>query len=174
MQTHQIQWFLFKIHHNACNWKLYCVEIQHRQKQIRNALHTIKITPNLLFAYQCTSGKFIRLPNRIEKNRFGSENRIESKLCPNWNAVLQTNVRLCLVSSVSSFLHKADTKYFLSHSMLSWLIVTACLRFKRLLKARCKKDFLHRVKSKNRESERRWTQLISLLIYYFCLFTIER
>jgi len=27
--------------------------------------------------------------NRIEKNRFGSENRIESKLfCPNWNALL--------------------------------------------------------------------------------------
>jgi len=43
------------------------------------AMH-IKITPNLLFEYQCTSGKFIRLPNRIEKNRFGSENRIESKL----------------------------------------------------------------------------------------------
>jgi len=30
-------------------------------------MHTIKITPNLLFEYQCTSGKFIRLPNRIEK-----------------------------------------------------------------------------------------------------------
>ena len=27
-----------------------------------------------------SSGKFIRLPNRIGKNRFGSENRIESKL----------------------------------------------------------------------------------------------
>jgi len=35
------------------------------------AMHrpTIKITPNLLFQYQCTSGKFIRLPNRIESNR---------------------------------------------------------------------------------------------------------
>ena len=45
-------------------------------------MHTIKITPNLLFEYQCTSGKFIRLPNRIEskKNRFGSDIRIESKL----------------------------------------------------------------------------------------------
>ena len=53
-------------------------------------MHTIKITPNLLCEYQCTSGKFIRLPNRIEsKNRFGSENRIESKLfCPSWNALL--------------------------------------------------------------------------------------
>jgi len=30
-------------------------------------MHTIKITPNLLFEYQRTSGKFIRLPNRIEK-----------------------------------------------------------------------------------------------------------
>jgi len=43
-------------------------------------MHTIKITPNLLFEYQCTSGKFIKLPNRIEKNRFVSENHIESKL----------------------------------------------------------------------------------------------
>jgi len=30
-------------------------------------MHTIKITPNILFEYQCTSGKFIKLPNRIEK-----------------------------------------------------------------------------------------------------------
>jgi len=36
--------------------------------------------PSLLFKYQCKSGKFIRLANRIEKNRFGSENRMESKL----------------------------------------------------------------------------------------------
>jgi len=43
-------------------------------------MHTIKITPNLLIEYQCTSGKFIRLPNRIEKNGFRSENRIELKL----------------------------------------------------------------------------------------------
>ena len=33
-------------------------------------MHTIKITPNLLFEYQCTSGKFIRLPNRIESKLF--------------------------------------------------------------------------------------------------------
>jgi len=47
---------------------------------------TIKITPNLLFEYQCTSGKFIRLPHRIEK--IDSVARIESKLfCPNWNAL---------------------------------------------------------------------------------------
>ena len=57
-------------------------------------MHTIKSTPNVLFAYQCTSGKCIRLPNRIEskKNRFGSENRIKSKLfyCPNWNALVKS------------------------------------------------------------------------------------
>ena len=39
-------------------------------------MHTIKITPNLLYEYQCTSGKFIRLPNRIEK--IDSVARIES------------------------------------------------------------------------------------------------
>jgi len=39
-------------------------------------MHTKKITPNLLFEYQCTSGKFIRLPNRIET------------FCPNWNVLL--------------------------------------------------------------------------------------
>ena len=33
-------------------------------------MHTTKITPNLLFEYQCTSGKFIRLPNRIESKLF--------------------------------------------------------------------------------------------------------
>jgi len=31
-------------------------------------MHGIKITPNLL-EYQCTIGKFIRLPIRIESNR---------------------------------------------------------------------------------------------------------
>ena len=37
-------------------------------------------SPSLLFEYQCKSGKVIRLANRIEskKNRFGSENGIES------------------------------------------------------------------------------------------------
>jgi len=36
-------------------------------------MHIIKITPNLLFEYQCTSGKFIRLPNRIESKFFSPE-----------------------------------------------------------------------------------------------------
>jgi len=43
------------------------------------AMHTLKITPNSLFDYRCTSGKFIRLPNRIESNR--------NFFCPNWNAL---------------------------------------------------------------------------------------
>jgi len=40
-------------------------------------MHTIKITPNLLFEYQCTSGKFMRLPNRIESKKIDSVARIE-------------------------------------------------------------------------------------------------
>jgi len=51
-------------------------------------MHTIK-TPNLLFEYQCTSGKFIRLPNQIEK--IDSVARIESNwnfFSPNWNALV--------------------------------------------------------------------------------------
>jgi len=40
---------------------------QQRQSTEGNyAMHAIKINPNLLFEYQCTSGKFIRLLNRIE------------------------------------------------------------------------------------------------------------
>ena len=37
-------------------------------------------SPPLLFEYQCRSGKFIRLPNRIESKLF----------CPNWNALTAT------------------------------------------------------------------------------------
>jgi len=33
-------------------------------------MHTVKMSPNLLFEYQCTSGKLIRLPNRIESKLF--------------------------------------------------------------------------------------------------------
>ena len=40
-------------------------------------MHTIKITLNLLFEYQCTSGKFIRLPNLIESKKIDSVARIE-------------------------------------------------------------------------------------------------
>ena len=36
-------------------------------------MHTIKISPNLLFEYQCTSGEFITLPNRIESKHFSPE-----------------------------------------------------------------------------------------------------
>ena len=59
------------------------------KKQLRNAYY--KITPNLLFECQCTSGKFIRLQNRIEK--------IESNqnfFCPNWNALLMRQWHGCL------------------------------------------------------------------------------
>ena len=45
----------------------YTVSNIDEKKQLRNAYH--KITPNLLFEYQCTSDKFIRLPNRIESKK---------------------------------------------------------------------------------------------------------
>jgi len=55
-------------------------------------MHTIKITPNLLLEYQCTSGKFSRLPNRIESNKIDSVAKIESNRIetfrPNWNALV--------------------------------------------------------------------------------------
>ena len=35
-------------------------------------------TPSLLFEYQCRSGKFIRLANRIESKKIDSVARIES------------------------------------------------------------------------------------------------
>jgi len=57
-------------------------------------MHTIKITPNLLFEYQCTSGKFIRLPSRIEK-KIDSVARIESNRIetfrPNWYALVTSH-----------------------------------------------------------------------------------
>ena len=43
-------------------------------------MHTIKITPNVLSEYKCTSGKFITLSNRIESKLFS----------PNWNALVVT------------------------------------------------------------------------------------
>jgi len=55
-------------------------------------MHTIKITPNLLLAYQCTSGKFIRSPNQIEKIDSVAKiepNRMETFFCPNWNALVR-------------------------------------------------------------------------------------
>ena len=65
-------------------------------------MHTIKITPNLLFEYQCTSGKFIRLPNRIESNR--------NFFCPNWNAlVLQ---RLALATSRCRYRRPSWSRFF--------------------------------------------------------------
>ena len=52
-------------------------------------------SPSLLFEYQCRSGNFIRLANRIESKksiRQRESNRIESKLfCPNWNDLQYTS-----------------------------------------------------------------------------------
>ena len=41
-------------------------------------MHTIKITPNLLFEYQCTSGKIYQIAE--SNRRIDSVARIESKL----------------------------------------------------------------------------------------------
>jgi len=62
-------------------------------------VHYYKITPNLLFEYQCTSGKFYQIAesNRIEK--IDSVARIESNrnyFCPNWNALVSTGMGDCL------------------------------------------------------------------------------
>ena len=48
------------------------------QPTASNTMHAIKTTPNLLFEYQCTRGKFIRLPIRIESKKIDSVARIES------------------------------------------------------------------------------------------------
>jgi len=48
---------------------MHAIESYTVDKKNSYAMHTIKITPNLLFEHQSTSGKFIRLPNRIESNR---------------------------------------------------------------------------------------------------------
>jgi len=52
-------------------------------------------SPSLLFEYQCRSGKFIRLANRIESNR--------NFFCPNWNALLRTTIEadVCIVLPTS-------------------------------------------------------------------------
>ena len=60
-------------------------------------MHNIKITPNLLFEYLCTSGKFITLPNRIKSKKIDSVARIESNrnfFRPNWNALMHYRVVL--------------------------------------------------------------------------------
>ena len=52
--------------------------MNHSVKRRRQALHP-KST-SLVFEYQCRSGKFIRLANRIESKLF----------CPNWNALVES------------------------------------------------------------------------------------
>jgi len=60
------------MHRNARNWTLYCVE--HRQKQLRNAYYKD-------YSYLTTYKRQIyQIAESNRKNRFGSENRIESKL----------------------------------------------------------------------------------------------
>jgi len=50
-------------------------------------MHTIKITPNLLF--KCTSGKFINCRIELNRKKIDSIARIKSNFfCPNWNALV--------------------------------------------------------------------------------------
>jgi len=53
---------------------------QNEPQRVKTPPGTSPNSPSLLFEYQCRSGKFIRLANRVQskKNQFGSENRIES------------------------------------------------------------------------------------------------
>ena len=75
-------------------------------------MHTIKITPNLLFEYQCTSSKFIRLPNWIELKKIDLVGRIESNrnfFGPNWNALTLTAEYVCArFSSSGLYFSPAD------------------------------------------------------------------
>ena len=70
-------------------------------------------SPSLLFEYQCRSGKFIRLANRIESEksiRQRESNRIESKLFrPNWNALAKW-------SNFSGFSHLPLLTYSCTYS----------------------------------------------------------
>jgi len=57
-------------------------------------------SPSLLFEYQCTRGKFMRLANRIEK--IDSIARIESNqivFCQNWNALITTAVNTAILQA---------------------------------------------------------------------------
>ena len=61
-------------------------------------MHTIKITPNLLFEYQCSSGKFIRLPNRIESKKIDAVARIE------WNRIETFFARIGMLYLVAHYI----------------------------------------------------------------------
>ena len=65
-------------------------------------MHTIKITPNLLFEYQCTSGKFIRLPNRIESNRNFFERIGMLYYWAVWCILRMTKSRVCRLGLATS------------------------------------------------------------------------
>jgi len=93
-------------------------------------MHTIKITPNLLFEYQCTSGKFTRLPNLIESKKIDSVARIESKLFfrPNWNALCADGIDSFIIKPVNNETQKHLlseenlTKYVMYVSMFQFLL----------------------------------------------------
>ena len=55
-------------------------------------------SPSLLFEYQCRSGKFIRLANRIKSKLF----------CPNWNALLCSWWRLLIIYGLRRILQIID------------------------------------------------------------------
>jgi len=76
-------------------------------------MHTIKITPNLLSEYQCTSGIFIRLPNRIESKLF----------CPNWNALTcskQPRLVDCRIGVVNKLDRRRRRRFIQSAIDLWW------------------------------------------------------
>ena len=100
------------------------------------ALHTIKITPNLLFEYQCTSGKFIGLPNQIESKLFLPEfecsirGPIFEPFCP-VDTVLRFTVFYCIVSvSINKiFIHSFVRSYMLE--LHDWQCRPSVLRHQR-------------------------------------------
>jgi len=87
-------------------------------------------SPSLLFEYQCRSGKLIRLANRIEskKNRFGSENRIESKLflpemeCSRTHCMFKLVGRTSIVASTANLVDRWQLLVSLQETFveLSW------------------------------------------------------
>jgi len=65
---------------------------QNEPQRVETPPGTSPNSPSLLFAYQCRSGKFIRLANRVQSKKIDSvarieSNRIETFFCPNWNAL---------------------------------------------------------------------------------------
>ena len=89
-------------------------------------MHTIKITPNLLFEYQCTS--VIAESNRIEK--IDSVARIESNgnfFCPNWNAqCIVRFVGVCDRENFRAVFQLLDNYCFVIHPLADYSIEVFC------------------------------------------------